>query len=190
MEDESAPPIEMPSDPEMRRMLGMFDAPAFARRGQELEHSLVRLRERLNVRRLEMLDITRLRLRQWTAAAAGPADALALFCESVEPLWPLTGADPPVWSDASASRRRQRVVARDLIASVERFNTRWVRLLAESKLDGVNLAIDHYNRYYLLEKECVMGSARLAARHFTPRSPITPETLLFDFPPLPVPRLR
>ncbi len=38
--------------------------------------------------------------------------------------------------------------------------------------------IDQYNRYYVLEKECSLGSARLAARHFTPKPPLTREALL------------
>jgi hypothetical protein len=50
--------------------------------------------------------------------------------------------------------------------------------------------IEHYNRYYVLEKECVMGSARLAARFFTPIPSLTVDRLLRDHPLLPVPRLR
>jgi hypothetical protein len=49
--------------------------------------------------------------------------------------------------------------------------------------------IDQYNRYYVLEKECVMGSSRLAARFFTPIPQLTPERLLRDHPLLPVPDL-
>jgi hypothetical protein len=56
-------------------------------------------------------------------------------------------------------------------------------------LDPVNLVIDQYNRYYVFEKECVMGSARLAARHFVPVPLITTPMLLNDHPTLPVPEL-
>ena len=49
--------------------------------------------------------------------------------------------------------------------------------------------IDQYNRYYVLEKECVMGSARLAARHFTPVERVTKPSLLEEHPALPVPEL-
>ena len=59
-----------------------------------------------------------------------------------------------------------RTVARDLIASVERFNKRWGQFLEALNLDPINQMIDQYNTYYVLEKECVMGSPRLAARHF------------------------
>jgi hypothetical protein len=190
VDDESITPLEVTGDREIRQMLGLFDVPAFARRGQELEHSLKRLRERLQARRLEMLDIVRLRLRQWCAVAAGPEDAAVVFEGPIESLWALTGAEPGPWSDRPSSQRRQRIVARDLIASIERFNVRWGRLLRELKLDGVNQAIEHYNRYYVLEKECILGSVRLAARYFVPRERVSPELLLAEFPPLPVPRLR
>jgi hypothetical protein len=50
--------------------------------------------------------------------------------------------------------------------------------------------IDQYNRYYVLEKECVLGSSRLAARHFVPKARLTAEALLAAHPVLPVPELR
>ena len=78
----------------------------------------------------------------------------------------------------------------DLIASIVRFNTRWSRFVDELGLDHVNRLIDQYNRYYLLEKECCLGSSRLAARFFTPQAPFTRDSLLEEFPRLPVPTLR
>ncbi len=198
MEDESAPPIEMTSDPEMRRMLGLFDAPAFARRGRELEYSLSR-----RARATGSATIRDARDRPPAAPpmvgrGRGPRRRpRAVFWESIEP--PLAAhrrlaRASPVWSEVRGASPRSDPTHRqraDLIASVEQpFNARWARLLGELKLDGVNQAIEHYNRYYLIEKECVMGSARLAARHFVPRPLITPEILVADFPPLPVPRLR
>jgi hypothetical protein len=189
MEDESAPPIEMTTDFELRQMLGLFDAPAFVRRGQELEQALSRLSDRLRVRRNELLDMVRLRLRQWASVASGPDDAQEILSRPIDQLWLLTGAGPPTWSERSAPLRRRRAVARDLITSLERFNTRWEQLLAVLKLDGVNQSIDHYNRYYVLEKECILGSTRLAARHFVPRAQLSVESLLSEFPPLPVPEL-
>ena len=47
--------------------------------------------------------------------------------------------------------------------------------------------VDRYNHYYLLEKECVMGSARLAARHFVPRERVSLDGLLARYPALPAP---
>ena len=63
------------------------------------------------------------------------------------------------------------------------------QFLDRLNLEPANHVIDQYNRYYLLEKECVMGSARLAARLFTPVPKLTREQLVRDHPILPVPNL-
>jgi hypothetical protein len=72
---------------------------------------------------------------------------------------------------------------------VTRFNRRWITFLDELNLAPVNRMIDQYNRYYVFEKECVVGSARLAARLFTPRSHLTRGDLAAEYPLLPVPEL-
>jgi hypothetical protein len=174
---------------EIKEMMGLFDAPAFARRGQELEDTLRRLRERCRQARLERLDMVHVRLRQWARAASGPESWPAVFSASIEPLWPLSEAEPPRWAGESAPIRQQIEIARNLIAAVGRFNQRWVQFLDGLKLEAANRVIDDYNRYYLLEKECVLGSARLAARFFTPVARLSREQLLRDHPLLPVPEL-
>ena len=70
-----------------------------------------------------------------------------------------------------------RLIASDLKTAVLRFNRRWAQFLERLNLEPANAAIDQYNRYYVLEKECVMGSPRLAARHFPPVPQLTTETL-------------
>ena len=80
-------------------------------------------------------------------------------------------------------------MARDLVASVQRFNVRWRQFLGSLNLGPANEVINQYNKYYVFEKECVMGSARLASRHFTPVPPLSLEVLLRDYPLLPVPEL-
>jgi hypothetical protein len=137
-----------------------------------------------------MLDMVRLRLKQWASAVDGPEADVTLFVESIGPLWPATGAEPPRWASRNDTDRRRRVIARDLVAGVERFNRRWSARIDELNLDPINRQIDHYNRYYVLEKECVLGSARLAARHFVPRPPVMKSDLLAEHPLLPVPVLR
>ncbi len=174
---------------EIKEMMGLFDAPAFARRGQELEDTLRRLRERCHRARLERLDMVHVRLRQWSRAVIGPESWSGVFSASIEPLWTLTEADPPQWAGMSAPVRRQLEIARDLIAAVVRFNQRWVQFLDGLKLDAANAVIDDYNRYYLLEKECVLGSARLAAQFFAPVARLSREQLLHDHRLLPVPEL-
>lgn len=174
-------------DPEIREILGMFDAPAFARRGQELEQALDRLHARLRVRRDEMLAMVRLRVRQWAAAVEGPDAWRDHFGAPLDELINAIATEPAAWGTQPASTRRRRAIARDLIDSVERFNRRWGKGLDELPLGTINGLIDHYNRYYVLEKECVLGSTRLAARHFRPRARLTPVGLLADHPLLPVP---
>jgi hypothetical protein len=134
--------------------------------------------------------MVRLRLRQWAGAANGPEAWSDAFSMPIDALWSLSGAEPPAWAIQPAAPRRLRAIGRDLVASLIRFNDRWSGFLDELNLDSINRAIDQYNRYYLLEKECCLGSARLAARHFTPRSRLTREGLLAEYPILPVPDLK
>ncbi len=174
---------------EIKEMMGLFDAPSFAQRGQELEDTLRRMAERCRRARGERLDMVHVRLRQWARSATGPGDWARVFSTSIESLWPLSEAEPPQWAESPTSLRKQFGIARDLIGAVRRFNDRWVQFLDGMKLQAANAVIDQYNRYYVLEKECVMGSARLAARFFTPVPLLTREQLLRDHPLLPVPEL-
>lgn len=179
----------MSEDPEINELLGLFDAPAFARRGVELEYAITRMHERCQKEREARCEMIRIRLRQWAAAATGPDSWRDAFTAPIDGLWTLCGAEPPAWGERPASLRRRREIARDLVASLIRFNARWERYLDGVKLDPINRAIDDYNRYYTLEKECVVGSARLAARHFVPRPRVSGESLLAVYPALPVPEL-
>src|SRR4051812_19062823 len=114
MDDSQETPELATSDPEMRQLLGLFDVPAFARRGQELEFALDRLRARCLREREEMLAMVRLRLRQWASAATGPEDGRDLFAAPIDALWPLASADPPAWAPAPGPARRRLATARDL----------------------------------------------------------------------------
>ena len=69
-----------------------------------------------------------------------------------------------------------------------RFNRRWPQFLEQLNLEPANTVIDQYNRYYVLEKECVMGS-RGSPPGISNRCPLTTSTLLNDHPTLPVPEL-
>jgi hypothetical protein len=174
-------------DAEVKELMGLFDLPAFARRGQDVEFAVGSVHARCRAQREELLEMVRLRLRQWSRAATGPDDWSDTFARPIDDLWGLTGAEPPRWARASAPARQRQAVARDLVASLERFNLRWRRFLEGLNLAPANQTIDQYNQYYVLEKECVMGSARLAARHFRPIPRFTPDELLLDYPLLPVP---
>jgi hypothetical protein len=185
--DDSVPMVSV--DREVRELMGLFDLPAFARRGQDMEYSLNRVHVRCRDQRDELLEMVRMRLRQWSRVAAGPRDGFEVFTAPIDSLWQHAECEPPEWARSAGSRRQQRIVARDLVGSVRRFNQRWLQFLTSLNLGPVNQAIDQYNEYYVLEKECVMGSARLAARHFTRVPRLSPETLLDRFPKLPVPEV-
>ncbi len=186
-EDSISPSLNV--EAEIKELLGLFDAPAFARRGQDLEYALARLHDRCARHRDAMLDMVRVRLRQWSSAVDGPEGWSSSFTAPIDPLWTLAGAEAPAWTDRPAPIRRQRAIARDLVASLNRFNRRWTAYLDGLDLGPLNRTVDHYNRYYLLEKECSLGSARLAARHFVPQARLTREVLLDAHPTLPVPGL-
>lgn len=175
---------------EIKELLGIFDVPAFARRGQDVEHARFRLRTRLESVRSGMLDMLRLRLRQWAAASNGPDLARTIFRAPIDDLWPLARVPAPTWARYPDSPRRLRAIGRDLIASVERFNRRWAQHLDALDLEPINRQIRNYNKYYVLEKECVVGSSRLANRHFVPKPPITLDEVRAEHPLLPVPELR
>ncbi|MDX2035552.1 MAG: hypothetical protein SFX72_02785 [Isosphaeraceae bacterium] len=178
------------SEGELKELLGLFDVPAFARRGQDLEFALARLDRSCRAARDERLEMVRTRLRQWAAAASGPDDWSTVFENPIDALWELADAPrPDRWAAAPARGKRLLVVAGDLITSAQRFNRRWLEYLEKLPVDGLNRMIDHFNRYYLLEKECSLGSARLAARHFQPQPRIDVDRLIARYPLLPVPRL-
>jgi hypothetical protein len=187
--DESLPTLSGHYEAEVKAVMGLFDVPAFARRGLELDETLGRMQERCRRARAQRLDMVRVRLRQWSRAVTGPTAWTSVLATTIEPLWPMTEAEPPQWADAPAPLHRQVRIAGDLIASVLRFNQRWTQFFDRLNLEPANRVIDHYNRYYVLEKECVMGSARLAARFFKPFPKLTREYLLRDHPLLPVPEL-
>jgi hypothetical protein len=171
---------------EIKEILGVFDSPAFARRGRDLEYALTRLHQRLGLQRAGLFEMIHVRLRQWAALATGPDDYRDAFAAPVAPLFDLVNAEPPQWAARPGPSRRRRAVAGDLAASVARFNRRWLQFLENVTLDSINRQITGYNLYYVLEKECVVGSARLAARNFVPQTPITRESLLAAHPLLPV----
>jgi hypothetical protein len=190
MTDRHESPALDPRDAETRELLGLFDAPAFARRGLELEHTLARLHARCRRERETLLEMVQIRLRQWAAAVAGPDDWRATFAGPIAALWAGAGIDPGGWAAHPLSSRGRLAIARDLIASVARFNRRWNAYLSGLDLAPVNDLIDRYNRYYVFEKECVVRSAQLAARYFEPRPHVTRDAFLAEYALLPVPALR
>lgn len=186
---DEVPPIEFCTDAELRELLGLFDAPAFARRGQDVQYTLQRLALNCRRQREAMLEMVRLRLRQWAATVTGFSDWPTSFTEPIDGLAMLVVMADLPWSRQAASSRRQRTAARNLVVSLERFNRRWTRFVNELDLGYINTIIDQYNHHYVFEKECCLGSARLAARHFVPQARVSIQSVLAEYPPLPVPGL-
>lgn len=176
---------------EIKELLGLFDAPAFARRGRDIEWAVQRTLTLCSRRRSELLEMVHCRLRMWANLASGPQDWPLAFREPIDALWTLAEAEPPRWKAGKPpSAKKAGVVALGLSQSIERFNDRWMRFVNELQVDTINHQIDRYNKYYVIEKECIVGSARLASRLFVPQPRIEPGWLLSHFPLLPVPALR
>ena len=158
---------------EIKELLGLFDTPAFVRRGTDVEFAIRQLREHLGRDRLAKLDMVHLRLKQWARSATGPDDYRDVFLAPIFPWYASAAAENPQWALVPASPRSRRSIANDLVKSVARFNKRWSETLGAIRLEPINRQIENYNRYYVFEKECVLGSTRLAARHFVPKSFLT-----------------
>jgi hypothetical protein len=179
------------TEAEIKQLLGMFDAPAFARRGREVEWVVRKTLDLCQRRRSELMDMVRCRLRMWANVTTGPGDWPLAFAAPIDHLWTLTDAVPPRWKAVKQpSSRVAAKTAAELRQSVERFNERWQKSVRELKAETVNHQIDRFNQFYVLEKECIVGSSRLASRLFVPQPRIEPEWLLEQLPLLPVPTLR
>ncbi len=74
---------------------------------------------------------------------------------------------------ATSSTRRLRRALKELCASLEVFNRRWQAWLTGLDLTHINQLRDGYNRYYLIEKECALRSARVAREGFVRLAPLT-----------------
>ena len=188
--DESLPTLNSDIEADVKELMGLFDLPAFARRGQELEYAIKRLHDRCAAARGQMLEMVRLRLRQWARAVTGPTAWSGVFVDLDRAALVLSQAEPPRWASPPATPRLQRAIAGDLVSAVAPVQSSLARNSSSASISSRPISvIEQYNRYYVLEKECVMGSARLAARHFTPVARLTHDSLLADHPTLPVPEL-
>lgn len=178
-----------------KRFLSQYDAPAYIRRARGVQAAFEQLLEHCRRRRAEWLEIVRLRIGM-LHALAGNWENLRPFLADEEQLdilrYHLAALAAPLRAphEATDSARALRRALQELHESLERFNQRWQTFLAGVDLAAVNELREGYNRYYVLEKECAVRSARIARQGFTPLPPLTTEELAAHFPLLPVPRLR
>lgn len=178
-----------------KQFLSRYDVPAYIRRGRNVQAALDQLLEHCCRRRAEWLAIVRLRIGM-LHALAGEWLKLQPFLADQEQLdilrYLLAALAVPLRAPIAptTSARALRHALRELHESLERFNQRWRTFLTSVDLTAVNELRDGYNRYYVLEKECAVRSARIARQGFTPLGALTTDDLATRFPLLPVPRLR
>jgi hypothetical protein len=172
-----------------QQVIAQHGGPAFMRRAQRAEGALMALRDRLAGIRGERLDMVTLRLGV-AVARAGSWQRLEglLDAESIVALRQLhADLQPQLRTPVApaASDAQLRAALADLEQSIERFNRRWLAVVRAADLSDVNQRRDEYNRWYVLEKECAVGSVRVARQGFQPLPPITVDDLLAWFPLLP-----
>jgi hypothetical protein len=178
-----------------KQFLSRFDAPAYIRRGRNVQAALDELFDHCRRQRAEWSKMARLRIGMLHALAGdwGKLRPLLADGEQLDILrYHLAALASPLRSplEPTASARVLRGALRDLIESLQHFNERWQVFLKNVDLTGVNELRDGYNRYYVLEKECAVRSARIARQGFVPMQPLTSDDLAAEFPLLPIPRLR
>ena len=168
---------------------------AFIRRAKLVETTWSCLLDACARARLERLAFVRLRLGQMRALAGDwdviraslPHDDDFAFLQRLhDELQPRLRL--PL--EATTSKRVLRNAAFELVEAMEMFNGRWERWLAKVDLTPVNRAREDYNRYYLFEKECAVGSARVARIGFVKLTPVTSADVASHFPLLPLPHFN
>jgi hypothetical protein len=178
----------------VKRFLSQYDAPAYIRRARGVEAALEQLLDHCRRRRAEWLQIVRLRI-ALLHALAGDWNNLLPFVADEGQLdilrYDLAALASPLRGpvEPTTSARVLRRALRELHESLQRFNQRWQAFLTSVDLTALNELREGYNRYYVLEKECAVRSARVARQGFAPLSPLTLDDLASYFPLLPVPRL-
>jgi hypothetical protein len=179
-------------DKVVQQVVGQSLGVAFARRGRDVQIAFDALVETCRGRREEWLTFVRLSVGN-LFALAGTATALRAILDDATPLQTLEKLRddlqpclraPPNPTSTHRMLRRALAETRD---AIERFNRRWRIFVAKLDLSHVNALRERYNRYYLLEKECALGSSRVASIGFQKLPPLQPEDILALMPTLPVP---
>src|SRR5688572_14168031 len=147
-------------------MMSQYGGPAFLRRAHRAHAALTPLPAKQTKTRVAWLGIVEIRLitvqclaRDWGRLRPwlSPTD--------IQLLERLNSQLQPVLRAPVSPTRREAAIRSALVElseSLRRFNDRWRKLIAGTDLGEVNQRRDEYNRYYLLEKECAVGSPRIA----------------------------
>jgi hypothetical protein len=164
------------------QLMVAYGGMAFMRRGHRAEQAFEVLVQRLKKQREEMLGMVRLRLATLTALIGGKWERLESFLSphDAQQLRELEADLRPQLQaplEPATSDRPVRRVLEELKESVTRFNRRWAEALTQADCTEVNRRRDEYNRNYLIEKECAIGSALLAKREFRKLEPLSAKDL-------------
>jgi hypothetical protein len=173
-----------------KQLLTQYGAPAYVRRARAVQGAFDALIDRCRRQRDELLAMVRTRL--------GLLHGLAGAWERLRPLL-VDETDVAVLGDLHAelepqlrgpvdvtsSARVLRRALRELLESIERFNQRWRESVPAIDCSEVNRLRADYNRYYVLEKECAVRSARVARMGFVRLEPVTHADVLTRLPLLP-----
>jgi hypothetical protein len=183
------PSHDLHDDSLCRRLLSTFDTPAFIKRALRLEQEEQALLTQVANLRRELFLPVRLALYELWNSVTSPEALRNFFRDefSYQQILNLPGLTPGLRLSHALRPSRPRVVRRRLhrlARACDELNRRWPLALAAFDLSGINKLVRDYNQYSLLERECAMSSARLAARGFVAKEPWTPERLALHFPAL------
>jgi hypothetical protein len=182
-------------DRQVMQLIASYGAPAFVRRARRVQDAFDALVAHCRRQREKWLPMVRIRLGllhalagAWTRLSPWLAgdEQLAILEDLDTELSPKLRAAPR----ATASGQKLSRALRELVDSAQCFNRRWSPFLESVDLTELNQLRNGYNRFYLLEKECVVRSPRLARQGYRPLPPMTAGELAALFPPLPIPRLK
>src|SRR4051794_4438413 len=149
------------------QVLAQFDGPAFLRRARIVEEAWQMVLRQCLEKRTLWLEFPRLRLATLVSLAGDRASLAQIVggYRDADRLLELIGEWAPRLRCPVAPTRSPRRLRRafiELVDSFQRFNERWGHFLEKLELTGVNRLREGYNRHYVVEKECVVGSPVIA----------------------------
>jgi hypothetical protein len=179
----------------LQQLIVQYGGPAFLKRARRVQNAFDDVLARCRKQRNELLGMVRSRLAA-LHGLAGDCEALRPYLaddaqvEALRRMHAELRPTPRAPVARTSSGRALRGALAELVESLERFNRRWLEELQKVDLGQVNALREGYNKYYVLEKECVVRSPRLARQGFQPLPPATHADLAALLPPLPVLTLK
>lgn len=183
------------SDRVAKAIMAQYDGPAYIRRAKQMESACAALEAMCRETRREMLQVVGLRLATLHALAGSWSRLVPVFLteDDAEYLRRLHDELAPQLAlpvESTDSPGSIRHALEELREALEWFNRRWSAFLEGLDLTPINHLIAGYNRWYVLEKECAVGSPRVAREGFRPVAPLTVDALKARFPSMHLPSLK